>query len=99
MLPIEVKIPTIRTHAYDQASNQSELEVSLDLIEERRDEAQLKNVAYQQRATRYFNKRVRDQKFGVGDLVLRRVFLATRDPAASVLGPNCEGPYQIESVI
>ena len=58
MLPIEVEIPTIRSHAYDQASNQSQLEVSLDLIEERRDEAQLKNAAYQQRATWYFNKRV-----------------------------------------
>ena len=99
MLPIEVEIPTILSHAYDQASNQSQLEVSLDLIEERRDGAQLKNVVYQQRATRYFNKRVRHRKFGMGDLVLRRVFLATRDPTAGVLGPNWEGPYQIESVI
>ena len=99
MLPIEVEIPTICALAYDQASNQSQLKVSLDLIEERRNEAQLKNVAYQQRATRYFNKRVRDRKFGVGDLVLRCVFLATRDPAAGVLGPDWEGPYQIESVI
>ena len=88
MFPIEVKIPTIRSHAYNQASKQSQLEESLDLIEERQDEAQLKNVAYQQQATRYFNKRVRDRKFGLGDLVLRHVFLATRDPSAGVLGPN-----------
>ena len=39
MLPIEVKIPTIRRDAYDQTSNQYQLEESLDLIEERRDEA------------------------------------------------------------
>ena len=42
---------------------------------------------------------VKDQRFGVGDLVLKRVFLATRDPGAGVLMPNWEGPYQIESTI
>ena len=31
--------------------------------------------------------------------MLRRVFPATRDPNASVLGPNWEGPYEIETVI
>ena len=34
MLPIEVEIPTILSQAYSQASNQSQLEESLDLIEE-----------------------------------------------------------------
>ena len=61
--------------------------------------SQLINVAYQQKMTRYFNKRVRDRQFSIGDLVLRRVFLATRDPKAGVLGPNWEGPYKIEAVI
>ena len=99
MLPIEVEIPTIRTQIYDQDSNHTRLEETLDLIEEKRAEAQLRNAAYQQRTTRYFNKRVRDRKFGMGDLMLRHIFLATRDPTAGVLGPNWEGPYQIESVI
>ena len=81
MLPVEIKISTVRTQNYNQDSNHTQLEETLDLIEERREEAQLRNAAYQQRATRYFNKRVRDRKFGVGDLILRRVFLATRDPA------------------
>ena len=35
----------------------------------------------------------------MGYLVLRRVFLNTRDQAAGVLGPNWEGPYQIEEVL
>ena len=35
----------------------------------------------------------------VGDLVLRRVFAATRDHNAGVLGPNWEGPYEVETVI
>ena len=93
MLPIEVEIPTIRTQIYDQDSNHTQLEETLDLIEEKKEEAQLRNADYQQRTIRYFNKRVRDRKFGMGDLVLRRIFLATRDPAVGVLGLNWEGPY------
>ena len=31
--------------------------------------------------------------------MLRRVFLATRDPKADVLRPNWKGPYEIEAVI
>ena len=76
MLSIEVEIPTIRREAYDQTSNQSHLKETLDLIEERRDEAQLKNVAYKKRATRYFNKRFQDKKFRLGDMVFTHVFLA-----------------------
>ena len=35
----------------------------------------------------------------MGDLELRRVFAATRDPSAGVLGPNWEGPYEVETII
>ena len=72
---------------------------SLDLVDERREQSQLQVAAYQQKVARYFNSKVRERKFNVGDLVLRRVFLNTRDQAAGVLGPNWEGPYQIEEVL
>ena len=48
---------------------------------------------------RYFNSIMKDQKFQVGDLVLRRVFLNTKDTIVGVLGPNWEGPYLMEKVI
>ena len=70
---------------------------SLDFLKERREEASLRVADHQQKVARYFNSRVRDRKFQVGDLVLRKVFV--RDPAAGVLGPNWEGPYQIEQVL
>ena len=72
---------------------------SLDSVEEKREKAQLRVAASQQKVTRYFNSKVKERKFSVGDLVLRRVFLNTRDLAAGVLGPNWEGPYQIEEVL
>ncbi|XP_062081072.1 uncharacterized protein LOC133785873 [Humulus lupulus] len=42
MLPIEVKVPTIRLEAYNQDSNQSQLKEASDLIEEKREKPSLK---------------------------------------------------------
>jgi hypothetical protein len=52
---------------------------------------------YQERVARYFNKKVKPRSFRVGDLVLRKVTLATRDSAAGKLAPNWEGPYKVIS--
>ena len=99
MIPVEATVPTHRRDTYDPTTNHSLLQESLDLVDELREDSQLRVAAYQQKVAKYFNAKVKDRKFGVGDLVLRRVFLATRDPGAGVLGPNWEGPYQVESVV
>ena len=72
---------------------------SLDLVNERREQAQLRVAAYQQKVALYFNSKVRQRKFDVGDLVLRRIFLNTRDQATGVLRPNWKGSYQIEEIL
>ena len=38
---------------------------------------------------------VRLRQFNIGDLVLKRVSLATKDPSHGKLGPNWEGPYRV----
>jgi hypothetical protein len=42
-------------------------------------------TAYQERVARYFNKKLKPQSFRVGDLVLRKVTLATKDPTEGKL--------------
>jgi hypothetical protein len=44
---------------------------------------------------KYFNRKVNPRSFKVGDLVLRKVTLATRDPVEGKLAPNWEGPYKV----
>ena len=44
---------------------------------------------------KHYNTKVRPRDFHVGDLVLRKVMTATRDPSQGKLGPNWEGPYKI----
>ena len=38
---------------------------------------------------------IKPRQFNVGDLVLKRVSLATKDPTHEKLGPNWEGPYRV----
>ena len=71
----------------------------LDLLEETRARALLRVAAYQQRSARYFNSKVKDRRFKVGDLVLRKVMQNTKEINAGVLGPNWEGPYIVIEVI
>ena len=75
------------------------MNLELDLLEERRTDAQLRLAAYQARAARYYNKKVRPKRFGVGDLVLRVVTPNTKPKNSGVLGPTWEGPYRIREVV
>lgn len=91
MIPVETQISTHRRKNYDPESNEELLNALLDLVDERRDESQLRVADYQQRIARQYNQRVRNQKFEVGDLVLKRVF-----PLLGDLASNWEGPYAIK---
>ena len=46
---------------------------------------------------KYYNSRVQHRDFKVGDLVLRKVMGAARDPTQRKLSPNWERPYRITS--
>ena len=46
---------------------------------------------------KHYNSRVKHKDFQVGDLVLRKVMGANRDPTQGKLSPNWEGPYRITS--
>ena len=69
--------------------------MNLDLLDETRDQAEAKIRAYQQRMARYHDRRVKHKKFKVGDLVLKKVTLATKDLTQGKLGPTWEGPYRV----
>jgi hypothetical protein len=71
------------------------MRLHLDLLQEKQDEAQITMADYQQKATKYFNKRVKHREFKVGDWVLRKMTIATHDPTEGKLGPTWEGPYQV----
>ena len=48
---------------------------------------------YQQKIAEYYNKIVKLRQLDIGDLVLRKVTTATKDPNQGKLGPTWEEPY------
>ena len=75
------------------------MENALDLLEEKRELAKLRIASYQQRATRYYNSKIKIKRFQPRDLVLRKVLPNTQEAGAGALGPNWEGPYKIVKVL
>jgi hypothetical protein len=71
------------------------MKLNLDLLQERRDEAHVIWAAYQDQATRYFNKTVNPRKFQLRDWVLGKVSPITKDPNEAKLGPQWEGLYRV----
>ena len=61
--------------------------------------SQVRAATLQQVAARYYNSKVKLRHFTKKDLVLRKVFLNTKEKGVGVLGPNWEGPYRIRAII
>jgi transposase InsO family protein len=70
ILPTDLEYGSPRTRAYDDRSNQSSREDSLDQLEEARDVALLQSARYQQSLRCYHARGVRSRDLQVGDLVL-----------------------------
>ena len=73
------------------------MRLQLDLLDEVRATIEQRLARYQDHMAKHYNSRVRHRDFQVGDLVLRKVMGAARDPTQGKLGPNWEGPYRITS--
>jgi hypothetical protein len=91
VISVEIRSLSYQVEHYNPGLNSEGMKLHLDLLQERRDKAQV----MMRRSKQYFNKKVRHQNFGIGDWVLRKVTLATRNPNDRKLGPKWEGPYQV----
>ena len=69
--------------------------MNLDLIDEVRTDADERMTRYKNLMARQYDTMVRTRQFNIGDLVLKKVSLETKNPVYGKLGPNWEGPYRI----
>ncbi|XP_076894830.1 uncharacterized protein LOC143547242 [Bidens hawaiensis] len=93
MIPVEIGLPTHRT-SLTERENEQDLRLNLNLVEERQEMAARKEIEYKKKMEKYYNSRVREVRFKVGDLVLRENE-ASRQEDQGKLGPRWEGPYQV----
>ena len=98
VIPIELKLPSVRVMAFDEHQNSQGLKANLDLLEEKREVAQVRMAVYRQKVARYYNSRVKNKAFRAGDLVLRRAAVSQPQDRGK-LAPNWEGPYEVKEVV
>ena len=84
-----------RVMKYQEKDNKEQLRLNLDLINEVRMSTEQRTARYKNLMARQYDAMVKPRCFNIGDLVLKRVSLATRNPAHGKLGPNWEGPYRV----
>ncbi|GJY18857.1 reverse transcriptase domain-containing protein [Tanacetum coccineum] len=94
VIPAEVGMPTIRTSEVDLEQNDEDLEINLDLLEERRGEAPICEAKSKEKMEKYYNIKVRNTSFRPGDLVYRNNDESHAEDTGK-LGPKWEGLYEV----
>ncbi|GKG08134.1 hypothetical protein Tco_0333966, partial [Tanacetum coccineum] len=79
---------------WNEALNEDEMRLNLDLIQVRREIAAIREAKYKTKVEQYYNKRVHPVSFKVGYFVYR-INEASRVENQGKLGPNWEGPYRV----
>ena len=80
VIPVEVGVTSTRPAAFSEEENDDKLRLNLDYLDEVRDKASSRMTKYQQKMAQYYNKRVKLRQLDIGDLVLRKVTTAMKDP-------------------
>ena len=81
VIPLETGFPTLRTSSFNSRDNDEQLTKSLDLIEEKRENAMVQLAYYQQKLKQGYDANVKLRPLTPGDLVLRKVVGAAKNPA------------------
>ena len=78
---LETGFPTSRTSSFNPRDNDEQLTKSLDLIEEKRENAMVQLAYYQQKLKQGYDANVKLTPLTHGDLVLRKVVGTAKNPA------------------
>ncbi|GKC24202.1 hypothetical protein Tco_1026352 [Tanacetum coccineum] len=94
VIPAEIGMPTLRTTKVDMVQNDEALEINLDLLEERREQAAIREAKSKAKMEKYYNSKVRSTSFKPRDLVYRSNDASLTEEGGK-LGPKWEGPYEV----
>ena len=97
--PIEVGLKSPRIELATVEHNDEALCLNLDFLDEKREQVLRRTENYQRKTARYYNQKVKPMSYMPGNLVLKKLLPARKNPAHGKLGPNWEGPYIISRVI
>ncbi|GJT55339.1 reverse transcriptase domain-containing protein [Tanacetum coccineum] len=98
VIPAEICMPTLRTAEVDMVQNDEALEINLDHLEERREQAAILDPKSKAKMEKYYNSKVRSTSFKPGDLVYHSND-ASHTEEVGKLGPKREGPYEVTEAL
>nr|GEW69166.1 hypothetical protein [Tanacetum cinerariifolium] len=90
----EIGMPTLRTAKVYMVKNNEALGISLDLLEEKREQAAIQEARSKAKMERYYNARVRSTSFHPRDFVYRNNEASHAEDGGK-LEPKWEGPYEV----
>ena len=97
--PVEVGLKSPRVEFSNTEHNEEILCLNLDLLEEKREQVLKPAEDYHRKITKYYDRRVRTRSFKSGDLVLKKLLPARKNPTHRKLGLNWEGPYVVSRIV
>ena len=83
--------PSARVLLADTTNNDMELRLNLDLLEERKELAAIKEANYKTQLARYYNSRIKYCTYTIGDFVFRSNDASNAEPHGK-LAPKWEDP-------
>ncbi|RDX89001.1 hypothetical protein CR513_29340, partial [Mucuna pruriens] len=92
MILVEIGESSPRTTLFESAANEEELRTNLDLLQEVREIAHIKEYAAKARVARKYGQKVIHRDFEEKDLVLRKITLGAEK---NKLTPKWEGPFRV----
>ncbi|GKC66555.1 reverse transcriptase domain-containing protein [Tanacetum coccineum] len=98
VIPAEIGMPTHRTAAVDIVRNNDEIRLNLDLVEERCEQAAIREAKAKSKMMRYYNARIYGVTFKPRDYVYRSNE-ASHAMDGGKLRPKWEGPYEVTEVL
>ena len=99
VIPVKIGLPSFQISNFDKENNESKLRFNLDLLDEKKEWAEVHQAAYKHQVAIYYNQRVKHISFLLGDLVLRKVTLSTKELNARKLGPTISKGFVIPDKI
>ncbi|XP_071695436.1 uncharacterized protein [Rutidosis leptorrhynchoides] len=94
VIPTELMVPTKRIRDFDESSNDEGLRANLDMLEECREIAAIREAINKKKISKYYDKFVKPLSFRIRDYVWCNNE-ANRAENTGKLGPNWEGPYEV----
>ncbi|GJU20530.1 reverse transcriptase domain-containing protein [Tanacetum coccineum] len=82
----------------DMVQNDEALGINLDLLEERKEQAAIREANIKAKMEKYYNSKVRNTNFKPGDLVYRSNE-ASHAKESGNLSPKWEGPYEVTKAL